>query len=381
MEKRTAIIGGIAGVVIITAVFFGIGCIAPPEEVPTLTVAYLPSDHHAALFVAGDYWEDFKDAGVYIKPIIEKERYEFYADDKKIADFKIVLAKQGGAQAMTMLAQGHSDINLNGAPPTILFIDQGVEAKIVSPLQSEGSAVVVGKDNPANNWQEFVDWIKTNEGREDIGFPLAASIQKVMLEYALKASNITYTEDRMVDADVLIWDMKGQGAMPGSLDRGDIDAFIAWQPTPAIVVEEQGIGKIIVYSQDLPPEGVWKGHLCCVVVASDKTIKENEEVLVKFLELIMLANDKVNENPELGAEASANWLGVSKDVESKAIPTIKFTTEITDTWLEGSYKFVDAMNELGKLEGKLKDVVDREQIDSVLFDFGPYNKAMEERGK
>ena len=54
----------------------------------------------------------------------------------------------------------------------------------------------------------------------------------------------------------------GAGTMPGLLATGQIDGFINWQPFIAVALEG-GIGKVISYSQDLPPKGTWANHTCC----------------------------------------------------------------------------------------------------------------------
>ncbi|HOP09842.1 MAG TPA: hypothetical protein PLC12_06460, partial [Candidatus Methanofastidiosa archaeon] len=53
--------------------------------------------------------------------------------------------------------------------------------------------------------------------------------------------------------------MSGCGNMPSALSNDLIDAYIAWQPNVAIA-EVAGIGKVISYSKDLPPEGKWQDH-------------------------------------------------------------------------------------------------------------------------
>ncbi|MEA2098216.1 MAG: ABC transporter substrate-binding protein [Patescibacteria group bacterium] len=381
-QKSTAVILAVIAIVISATAYFLYQSKTPEvetEKVPTVTIAYLPSDHHSALFIAAENPELFKEKGVYLKSIVDKERYEFYADGKKTANLKIVLAKKGGAEAMTLMEQGHSDINLNGAPPTIFFIDKGTKAKIVSPLQAEGSAIVIEKDNPSENWTEFISWIKSNEGQEKIGFPLTTSIQKVMLESALKASGVSYSENPAKKTDVLIIDMKGQGTMLTSLEKGDINAVIAWQPTPAIIIDRE-VGKIIAYSKDLPPEGVWKNHVCCVMVASDEMIKEKREILKDFLKLMMISTNIINESPDLAVKASSKWLGVEEEVEKIAIPNIKFSMEIDEEWFSGNYTFVKEMDNLGKLDGKLKGLEDSEEIKNVLFDFSVYEEAKKEIG-
>ncbi len=168
------------------------------DEVPTLRVAYLPTDHHAALFVAAKYPELFKNKyNIYLKEITPKKEYELYENGKKVANIKLIQVSEGGAKIMTLMAQKQVDIGFNGVPPAVFAIDKGTKAKIISALHGEGSAVVVRSDIPVNNWNEFVAWIKKQheEGKQvKIGHPLPVSIQYVMIKKALEAENITYTE-------------------------------------------------------------------------------------------------------------------------------------------------------------------------------------------
>ena len=170
----------------------------PPSEAPTLRVAHLPSDHHAALSVAATYPELFKKKyGIYLEEVEPKKKYILYSQGKKVADVELTLVVEGGAKIMTLMAQKQIDIGLNGVPPAVFAIDKGTEGKIVCALNSEGSAVVVRKDIPVNNWDEFVDWIKEQhkEGKVvKIGYPLPVAIQYVMLKSALDAEGITYSE-------------------------------------------------------------------------------------------------------------------------------------------------------------------------------------------
>ncbi len=168
------------------------------KNVPTLKIAYLPTDHHAALFVAAKYPELFKNKyHIYLKEITAKKKYELYENGKKIANIQLIEIMEGGAKIMTLMAQNQIDIGFNGVPPAIFAIDKGTNAKIISALHGEGSAVVIRNGIPADNWNQFVEWIKKQhkEGKQvKIGYPLPVSIQYVMIKKALAAENITYTE-------------------------------------------------------------------------------------------------------------------------------------------------------------------------------------------
>jgi len=169
----------------------------PPSEAPTLRVAYLPSDHHTALFVAALYPELFKKKyGIYLEEVEPKKKYVLYSHGKKVANIELTLVTEGGAKIMTLMAQNQIDIGFNGVPPAIFAIDKGTKAKIVCAINTEGSAVVVRKDIPVNNWNEFINWIKEQHKKGKvvkIGYPLPMSIQYVMIKKALEAEGITYS--------------------------------------------------------------------------------------------------------------------------------------------------------------------------------------------
>ncbi len=364
------------------------GCVGNSQEqsseVPTLKVAYLPTDHHSSLFVAAKEGDLFKEKyGVYLKEVEAKKKYELYENDKKVADVELVQVVEGGAKIMTLIAQGQIDIGLNGVPPTVFSIDQGNKAKIISALQGEGSAVVIRNDIPAETWPEFVKWIKeqySNGKQVKIGHPLPVSIQYVMIKKALEAEGITYTENsKDKSAMVLLVNCKGQKSMPQMLSQKELDAVIAWEPMPE-VLKTKGIGKPIVYSKDLPPAGMWEDHPCCVVVASENALESKEAAVKSLLKLMVLSTKEINENNELAIKASSEWLGTDKEVEEYSIPNIKFYTN-PEPLKKGTHVFVNVMNAQKSTTGQLKGVEDPNKIDEILFNFSIYDQIVKELGQ
>ena len=357
------------------------GCVQnETSEVQTLTVAYLPTDHHAALFVACDNPDLFKDKyGIYVKAVKDKEEYELYKGDKKIANVKVVKVIKGGAGIMSLMTQGQVDVALVGNPPVIFYIDNGANTKIIMNLHAEGSAVVVRSDIPANNWKEFVNWIKEQHAKGyqvKIGHPLTTSIQYVMNKDALKAEGITYTEDSNdKSAMVLLWECKGQGTMPQMLAQKQLDAVIAWEPTPEII-NSKGVGKVIAYSEDLPSStgGKWTDHPCCCLAASGEALKNKREAVITFAKLLKDATDEINKNKELAVKSSVKWLGTNEAVEKDSIAHIKFDYRL-EPIIPQVIKFVEAMKLQGLINGKLKDA-SSEDAKNLIFDLQAYNEII-----
>ena len=367
--------------ILISSLVLLAGCVQEkPSEIPTLTVAYLPTDHHAALFVACDNPDLFKNKyGIYLKAVKDKEEYELYKGDKKIANVKVIKVTEGGASIMNLMTQGQVDVALVGNPPVIFYIDKGTNAKIIMNLHTEGSAVVVRSDIPANNWKEFVNWIKeqhANGKQVKIGHPLPTSIQYVMIKDALKAEGITYTEDpNNKSAMVLLMNCKGQKTMPQMLAQKQLDAVIAWEPTPEII-NSKGIGKVIAYSEDLPSStgGKWTDHPCCCLAASEDALKNKREAVITFAKLLKDATDEINKNKDLAVKASIRWLGTDEGVEKDSIAHIKFDYRL-DPVIPQVIKFVEAMKLQGLMSGKLKDA-SSEEAKNLIFDMQAYNEIM-----
>ncbi|MBP2171879.1 ABC transporter substrate-binding protein [Methanococcus voltae] len=359
------------------------GCVSTPSEdgeVPTIKLGHLPSDHDAPLHVATENPDLFKEKyGVYLKNVDGKNNYELYENDKKIANVESVLITQGGAQIMTLLSQGQLDMGINGVPPVVFSVDSGTKAKIVAGINEEGSAVVIRNDIPANNWDEFVAWVKAQNkaGKQvAIGHPLPVSIQYVMIKSALDYENITYTENADdKSAMVYLMNCKGQGSMSKLLEKGDLDAVIAWEPTPEIL-KINDIAKPIAYSAELPPEGAWVGHSCCVLVASDDAIANNRDVVKAMTKLMLAGNKEINKNPELAVNACSAQLGTPLEVEELSIPNIKFAEKVDKLKVFGP-QFVQVMDEQGMMQNELKGLTE-DEIREKLYDFSLFEEVSKE---
>ncbi|ABN06552.1 ABC-type nitrate/sulfonate/bicarbonate transport systems periplasmic components-like protein [Methanocorpusculum labreanum Z] len=177
----------------------------------------------------------------------------------------------------------------------------------------------------------------------------------------------------------------GAGTMPGLLATGQIDGYINWQPFVAVALEGD-IGKVISYSQDLPPKGTWTNHTCCVFGANSKAL-ENPEIAASLSALMILGNKYINDNPDNAAVLTADWLFSSQnmtygnvtvssiDVMKTSIPTIKFSSEVTESWMDSNQAFILSQRELGLVTSKLATTSADESAE-ILYDFGPYESAV-----
>jgi len=349
------------------------------REVPVLKVGFVGHDHQTALYVAAQEYERTRaDANVYLKECEAKKHYELIKDNKKLADIDLYLSG-GGSKMPTLMSQGHFEVGFGGVAAVAFFTDKGSPIKITAPLHTKGDMLVLKPDNPVNSWESFVDWAKWTKNPIRIGFKNPVAVAKLIFERALEEVDLSYTSDQSDRSkDILMVHMKGEKNLIPGLQNDIIDGYVSNNPWCAIA-EDKGVGKCIADLNSLPP-GIWRDHPCCCIGATEQAMKEKKEIIKEFFKLIILATNYMNEDPSVTMRNASQWIGTSYEVEEKSIPKSGYGTNPTDHWKKTMYVWVDEMNRLGKLTGKLKDKKHGE-IDNLLFDFSLLNQAAEELRK
>jgi ABC-type nitrate/sulfonate/bicarbonate transport systems, periplasmic components len=172
----------------------------PGDASDTIAIGYLLSDHDAPLFVAVKEWQYFHDTyGVALKPVSDTpgrvQAAELLVQGEKMADVNFVQG-EGGAQLMTLMASNAIDYAVAGTAPTISALDKGTPIKILFPLHTEGSGLVVTSRANVEGWDRYTAWIQSTSSptKPVIIATVQGSIQDVQLRYALEQSNITVIE-------------------------------------------------------------------------------------------------------------------------------------------------------------------------------------------
>jgi NitT/TauT family transport system substrate-binding protein len=180
-----------------------------------------------------------------------------------------------------------------------------------------------------------------------------------------------------------ILETSGVGPMPSLLATGQVDGYIAWQPVVEAGVESN-IGQVAVYSKDLPPTGEWSNHPQNVFVVRKDFYAQNPDFVNDFSALNLAATQYINDHPQESAGIVADWLAGKQNftygnvsvssvtVVSNALPTIEFTNDPSDSWKSSTSDFVQALIDIGSVNGFVKNSSDR---DAVLYNFQPYQNA------
>jgi len=340
MEKRTAII--VVGIAIAVAAMF-VGCIEEktPAEITTIHIGYQPNTHQIAAMLASEkgWWEE--------------DLNRFGIDKVVMKEFPY------GPPEMRAMLAGDLDVAYVGTAPPIAAMYEGLDAKIVAGVQTQGSAIVI-RPELADEYEGPLSL----KGKTIATFP-PGSIQHTILSKWLLDNGIDPEKDV---------DIKAMGPSDAATAIGakTVDAVFLPSPTPTIIVEE-GNGVIVEWSGSM-----WPDHACCCLAASGKMIKEHPEMLKQIIKTHIRATDYEIEHPEEAAEIYAKW-------ENANVSTIKHSIDATDMhWIhdpqlevESGIEYAKVIYELNRerYEGKGIKVLEKGDI----FDTRFYDEVTRER--
>ncbi|HWQ65588.1 MAG TPA: ABC transporter substrate-binding protein [Methanospirillum sp.] len=166
------------------------------EDLIQIDFGYLPTDHHAPLFVLLNRWQYFQDR--YDIALIPTDTGSKRHTEASLVVGGHILAKvrllpgQNGGGLMTGIGQGVIDAAYVGSVPAQYQIDLGNPACIVQPIHTGGSAIVVGTKAPCNDWRSCILWAqkRSAEGNPLVIATVQTSIQEKMLRGACKAEGV-----------------------------------------------------------------------------------------------------------------------------------------------------------------------------------------------
>ena len=341
-------------------------CGAANKDTPRLYLGYVFTTHHTPLLVAVDRGETFKDNGAWLKPMVDRQKYELMdASGKSLAVLNFIVSKSG-SETTTLFAQGRMDMALASSTAFISGIDKGIPIKMLCPLHVDGMAMVFPKGSQLNGWEDVYRYIKASKNPVKVGYHSPTSAPRIVFEGAFHKAGLKVTENANdQDADILLVDLKSTSNLIPALLSRQVDCWVGPAPHPA-VAEYKGVGHVALDSRDLPPAGEWEDFPCCVMGATDQLIRENPEVIQAMTDLMTAACVWSNQHKTKAAEITSKWIGVPTEAIEKS--TIIYTTNPSPNWMRGEATFVDILNSMNKLKGRFKGKT-FEQIEPELYDF------------
>ncbi|AKB76393.1 ABC-type nitrate/sulfonate/bicarbonate transport systems, periplasmic component [Methanosarcina lacustris Z-7289] len=260
---------------LLVASIFVSGCADNKDKITEINFGYQPSTHQIAYMTAyekGWWQEDLAPYGI-----------------EKINENQFPT----GAPEMQYMMTGRLDVAYVGAAPAITALSQGLDAKIVEPVQINGSSLVL---RPEYEYKSPKDL----KGLTIATFP-TGTIQDTLLREWLKENGLN------PDTDVEI-----KGMTPGdaitSISAKQVDAVFLPHPSPAII-EKEGNGRTIVQSGEMSPN-----HACCVLLVSGKLIKEHPDIVEQIVKTHIKATEYNTEHIDEAAQIYSNKTGT--DIET-----------------------------------------------------------------
>jgi NitT/TauT family transport system substrate-binding protein len=257
--------------------------VSPIEE---LRFGYQPSTHHIAFMVAD-----------------EKGWWKTNLAPYGVKGIKGHVFQTGPPEMQAMMA-GDLDVAYVGAAPAITALSQGLDAKIVEPVNINGSSLVLRPEYKYTGPQDL-------KGLKIATYP-PGSIQNTLLKKWLKENEID------PDKDVTIVGMAAAGDAISAISAKKVDAVFLPHPSPTSI-EKEGNGRTIVQSGQMEPD-----HVCCVLLISGKLIRDHPDIVEQIVkthinateyttahmdEAAQILSNKTSENLEAVKASLTNWDG------------------------------------------------------------------------
>jgi NitT/TauT family transport system substrate-binding protein len=305
---------------------------AEASAITELNMGYQPSTHQIAYMTAyekGWWQEDLAPYGI-----------------TKINEFQFPT----GAPEMQAMMAGDLDVAYVGAAPAITALSQGLDAKIVEPVQINGSSLVLRTEHEYESPEDL-------KGLKIATFP-TATIQDTLLREWLKENGLD------PEKDVTIVGMTPGDAVT-AISAKQVDAVFLPHPSPS-VIESEGNGRTVVQSGEMSPN-----HACCVLLVSGKLIREHPDVVQQIVNTHIKATEY-----NIGHEDEAAQVYSNKTTEN--VEVVKKSIEEWDgAWITDPALIENSTIEDSNTQYEL-NYTQKPLTEEEIFDTSFYEKAVNE---
>jgi len=317
---------------LLIASIFASGCADNEDDITELNIGYQPSTHQIAYMTAyekGWWQEDLEPYG-----ITKINEYQFPT----------------GAPEMQAMMAGSLDVAYVGAAPAITALSQGLDAKIVEPVQINGSSIVL---RPEFEYESPEDL----KGLKIATFP-PGTIQDTLIRNWLKENGLD------PEKDVTILGMTPGDAVT-AISAKQVDAVFLPHPSPS-VIEAEGNGRTIVQSGEMSPN-----HACCVLLVSGELIREHPDIVEQIVKTHIKATEYNLANPDEAAQIYSN-----KTTEN--VEVIRTSIEEWDgEWITDPELIKESTVEYANIQYEL-NYTQKSLTEEEIFDTSFYEKVVNE---
>jgi NitT/TauT family transport system substrate-binding protein len=186
-----------------------------------------------------------------------------------------------------------------GSAPPIVAISQGLDAKIVAAVNTNGSNLV---------FKSGLDYVNPSSLEEhNVGTFPPGSIQDIVLKKWLNDNQVDLSQ-----VDIL---PMGPGDAVTAISAGKVDSVFLPHPSPAII-ELEDKGKSVVASGEM-----WPNHACCCLVVSGTLIREQPELVEQIVRTHINATNYINAHPDEAAKIYSDKTGQDLDMVEHSVKT------------------------------------------------------------
>ncbi|MBR1598865.1 MAG: aliphatic sulfonate ABC transporter substrate-binding protein [Lachnospiraceae bacterium] len=231
-------------------------------------------------------------------------QYEDWYTQELGVDVKIIKF-DSGKDINSAIASGSIDIGQVGSSPATLAIANGLDIEVFWIGDIIGKAETLVAKNGSG-----ISTLADLKGKK-VATPFASTAHYSLLN-ALKLEGID-------ESEVTILDMETD-KINAAWQTGDIDAAYVWYPVLSELLKD---GTAITDSEELAGKGV--------VTADTNVVRRayadaNPDVITKFVELQLRANDIINNDSDKAAEEIASVLEISKEDAAEQITQFTYLT-------------------------------------------------------
>ena len=231
-------------------------------------------------------------------------QYEKWYEDELGVEVNIIKF-DSGRDINSAIASGSIDIGQEGSSPAALAISSGLEVEVFWIGDIIGAAeTLVAKDGSG------IESLADLKGKK-VATPFASTAHYSLLN-ALKLEGIDANEVNIIDLQ--------PDDIYAAWQRGDLDAAYVWYPVLSNLLQD---GKAITDSEQLSQKGIVTADTNIVRTAF---AEENPELVTKFVELQLKANDIINNDSDKAAEEIASVLEIEKSDAAEQITQFKYLT-------------------------------------------------------
>jgi len=259
-----------------------------------------------------------------------------------------------GTENDQALLSGEIDINIGSDSKTVALFNAIPDEALILAASQRGDrySTIVKIDSPYTSWHDLKGKV--------VATRLGSGAEQVLRRYFEMEEDLAWEDYEWVNLKV--------EDMTSALADGSIEAFTAWEPTPAIA-EANGVGKVIRSYGDIAKVPVF--------IHTTKLFAEtHHDEIVRFLAAHLDKAEMIKNDPQKAAEiaaqtASAQGSDVSAETFVKVFQRVDFSMDLD----------ADVLASLADTAQFLKDAGEIDAIPEFRYDSSFLEEAKKLQGK